>query len=188
MESLSALLPIRLQAGDSLPALQQRLRRLGAGLTAPACTAGGQATPHLSADVGVDEDDAILAGAADLLRCCFPPAVEVAVHVFGGAGLAAAHARASGAAPICWMWSQLAAAAGRAFRPGWTVLLGDDVAVGPPGWPQLLSGFVAGRPHLRCVALLDAADPGFPSFPVVSSSHLEVGAARACVLQGGNLV
>lgn len=34
--------------------------------------------------------------------------------------------------------------------------------------------FVGQQPHLRCAALLDAGDPGFPSFLAVAPSHLEV--------------
>lgn len=46
-------------------------------------------------------------------------------------------------------------------------------AVHPP--PPPAAEFVAARPHLRCVALLDASDPGFPSFPAVkSSTHLDL--------------
>ncbi|KAL4431746.1 hypothetical protein ABPG77_002962 [Micractinium sp. CCAP 211/92] len=72
------------------------------------------------------------------------------------------------------MWSELAAFAIGLHGPSWTLLLGDDVEVEPAGWPSVLADFVGQQPHLRCAALLDAGDPGFPSFLAVAPSHLEI--------------
>ncbi len=55
----------------------------------------------------------------------------------------------------------------------------------PPGWPRLVLDAFADAtntaadavniaPRLRCLALLDAADPGYPSFPVIDADHLRV--------------
>jgi hypothetical protein len=77
-------------------------------------------------------------------------------------------------APICWMWNALAAEAQDIYNPEWMILLGDDVHVEPKGWPAVLAEFLKGRPSLACAALLDEADPGFPSFLAVHSKHLQV--------------
>lgn len=52
---------------------------------------------------------------------------------------------------------------------------GDDTEMAPPGWPaQVLLPFQQ-SPDLRLLILNDAADPGFPSFPVVRvDKHVEV--------------
>ncbi|KAL4440415.1 hypothetical protein ABPG75_003416 [Micractinium tetrahymenae] len=154
--------------------LPVRLRRLGAGLLASPAREHSATQPRLCVCIGTDADDEALAGAAAALQRCFPPGVPTALRTFTDAELAEQRGRCGGAAPLCWMWSELAAFSQSCFGPCWTLLLGDDVTVEPAGWPAVLAEFVAQRPHLRCTALLDAADPGFPSFLAVSPRHLEV--------------
>ncbi|GAB4813173.1 hypothetical protein N2152v2_000219 [Parachlorella kessleri] len=81
-------------------------------------------------------------------------------------------------------------AAKRVFESDWTLLLGDDVRVEPTDWPTKLAGFAADNPHLRCIALLDKADPGFPSFLALHTSHLDAFGGRLLpdqfINQGGD--
>lgn len=40
------------------------------------------------------------------------------------------------------------------------------------------AGHVSANPQLRCIALLDTADPGFPSFLALHASHMEAFGGR----------
>jgi hypothetical protein len=66
-----------------------------------------------------------------------------------------------------------AAAADAAFLL--RTMLGDDTELQPAGWPaQVLSAFNT-NPQLMLLLLNDAADPGFPSSPVLRfDRHLEL--------------
>ena len=44
------------------------------------------------------------------------------------------------AAPICWMWGELAQLAVRNHCADFSVLLGDDVEVSPTSWAHLVTG------------------------------------------------
>lgn len=46
------------------------------------------------------------------------------------------------------------------------------------GFALLHAGKFLYDPSLHCLVLRDAADPGFPSFPVIRSSHLSIFADR----------
>jgi hypothetical protein len=82
---------------------------------------------------------------------------------------------------VCAIWRHLAQ---RAHDDGSTlmVLFGDDVVIDTPGWlSRVLSGFDA--VHARhpalpwgfgCVALHDVTHPGFPTFPVIHRTHMEI--------------
>jgi hypothetical protein len=58
---------------------------------------------------------------------------------------------------------------------------GDDTEVEPKGWPSAVVSAFAEDPQLMLLLLRDAADPGFPSFPVLRlDTHLK--------LHGGKLL
>ena len=64
----------------------------------------------------------------------------------------------SGCAPLCWMWNTLAGFAENFFRATWLLLLGDDVAVTPIGWPRLFLG------KIRISFLYNGQFPDFSFF------------------------
>jgi hypothetical protein len=188
MDSLCALVPVTSKGRSSPSHCLEGLRLLGASLSSGATD--GAPTPALSVVLGLDSDDPLVDLAEEACNC-FLPGVQTAVRVFGGGELAAQRRQCDGAAPICWMWNELALEARSAFQPlpQWMVLLGEDTRMQPAGWPALLARQVeAAGPALRCVALLDAADPGFPSFPVMHASHLQLFGMvpREFVNQGGD--
>lgn len=86
--------------------------------------------------IGLADDDTSLAGSADDIQRCSPPQVATAVRRFSAPELAAQRGRCGGAAPLCWMWGELAEQAQQAFQPQWTVLTQVEL----PGWPRLLAG------------------------------------------------
>jgi len=45
---------------------------------------------------------------------------------------------------------------------------GDDTEVTPTGWPEVVLDRFRAEPKLMCLLLRDQADPGYPSFPVIS--------------------
>lgn len=53
-----------------------------------------------------------------------------------------------------------------------TVYAGDDTEVTPVGWPGVVLDRFKAEPGLMCLLLHDKADPGYPSFPVLRSSHM----------------
>ena len=84
------------------------------------------------------------------------------------------------AGSICRIWADLAA---EAFASGvdFTVLLGDDVVMEAPCWPDAITDAFqriahdAGLPFgFGCVAFADKAFPGFPTFPVVHRLHADI--------------
>lgn len=147
MQKLAILLPIK---GSSLAAAAQRLQAVGRGLACspPGGDRSSAAAPRLFVCLGIDADDEVLAGAAGELCACFPAAEAVAVCTFGAAELSVQRERCGGAAPLCWMWNELALHAQRTFEPDWTLLLGDDTAVEPAGWPTLLAGTLPRGPPM----------------------------------------
>jgi len=55
------------------------------------------------------------------------------------------------------------------------VRTGDDTEVQPAGWPQEVLSAFEQDPQLMLLLLKDAADPGFPSFPVLRvNTHLKL--------------
>lgn len=52
---------------------------------------------------------------------------------------------------------------------------GDDIEMSPPGWPDRIIKQFQQNPDLMLLLLRDAADPGFPSFPVLRvDQHLRI--------------
>ncbi|KAI7842503.1 hypothetical protein COHA_003857 [Chlorella ohadii] len=145
------------------PGLDDPTRRSPPPATCPA----GPTEITLSLCIGVDEDDALAAEQAALQRCF--PGLQAHVTVFPLSELAPLRA---GGAPLCWMWGQLASAALREFGSDWTLLIGDDVSLEPADWATRLAEYISAHPHLRCIARLDTADPGFPSFLALHKDHL----------------
>jgi nucleoside-diphosphate-sugar epimerase len=158
----------------------------------------GSMTAHLAASVrhdplwpsmhivlGLDDDDPLLgshrSGRRRLLthmreRVCWQ----------GGAGAATASplqvislsAYKPGA--ICDYWEAMTRAANAAGCTHF-VLLGDDVHIKTAGWMTAVdaafSDIAARRglpPGFGCVAFTDTSFPGFPTFPIVTSVHLEI--------------
>jgi nucleoside-diphosphate-sugar epimerase/GT2 family glycosyltransferase len=81
---------------------------------------------------------------------------------------------------VCHIWADLAATA---FTAGcdYTVLLGDDVVLKSIGWPDLIHKEFENIATERklplgfgCVAFMDEAFPGFPTFPVIHRTHISV--------------
>lgn len=193
MQSLCILLPITSQGQRrSAELCLSGLQALGQSLI-PKDVQGSALGPSLSVCVGIDDDDDTLMHMRVGIEHAFP--AGVAVHtVFFAAADKPAHA--DGETPICWMWNRLAVAAVSLLGAEWTMLLGDDVEVRPTGWPSLLAGgiswwryyvymaitmvpilaagAIALQPALKCMALLDAADPGFPSFMAIQSTHMKL--------------
>ena len=105
---------------------------------------------------------------AGLSRC------HVSVHVF--------HYPPGSVVPI---WTDLAQAAVCAGAD-YALLLGDDVVLLSPGWPNAVHqeferiAQATGLPHgFACVAAHDESFPGFPTFPVISKVHVEAFGGRA---------
>lgn len=182
MESLCILLPLTSRGANPDQCIQA-VARLGASLLCSARPARSglshqegdghlcsSAPPALAVCIGLDADDALVQR-QEALAAALPIGIPMRTLVFDPAEQATRSARG---APLCWMWDELAAEVRRAFHPAWTLLLGDDVRLVPAGWPALLAEHAAANPHLRCIALLDVSDPGFPSFPAIDSSHLEL--------------
>lgn len=112
------------------------MRCLGTSLGASPDSTGARFQPVLSVCIGLDAGDELEQHVREL-AAAMPPSVPMHVRHFNMAEQAQ---WARGAPPICRIWSELAASAQHAFRPEWTLLLGDDVRVEPAGWPVLLAG------------------------------------------------
>lgn len=55
------------------------------------------------------------------------------------------------------------------------LLAGDDTGVQPAGWPNLVLSTFQADPQLMLLLLKDAADPGFPSCPVLRADlHMKL--------------
>ncbi|PNH10151.1 hypothetical protein TSOC_003167 [Tetrabaena socialis] len=150
---------------------------------------------HVCVCIGLDEDDGLEAHTESLLAAF--DGLDVQMVTFSAAELAA-----QPPGPLCWMWGRLAEEAVGQQAATHVLLLGDDTRIAPDGWPEtVLRRFAEGqttgpppaaesrsygvsagkqllqqrrRHPLRCLLLRDAADPGYPSFPVVAAEHLEV--------------
>jgi len=166
-ERLAILLPITSAAacgdsGEGRDAAAERILGALAALNASLGAPSGHPESEFSvvAVLGVDADDgALLSRRAELERA-LPAAARTSLVVFDPrrqprGALNAMHARLAETAVTC-CGASLA------------VLLGDDTAVEPRGWPSLVAA-AFGDPALMVMVatLVDAADPGFPSFPVL---------------------
>lgn len=184
MAVFAILLPVtsRLVSGGDYQTEGPGLAALVARLDAVA-EAVARAGPAHAATVtlGVDAGDTGLFGgvaAAPFARREVPVAVKVFPPPLVGR--------------LCAMWNALAAAAvatppGRKgglppLEPTYLLLLGDDVSVVAPAaaWgTAVVADFDAlvdagGPAHMGVVAAVDTTFPGFPTFPVVHRSHLDV--------------
>lgn len=85
-------------------------------------------------------------------------------------------------ANICGIWRNLARLAFHPYKCDYYILLGDDVMIKCPNWfDEIISEFRSLKcsiPTLPfgfgCVALLDIVAPGFPTFPIIHITHMEI--------------
>ncbi|GAX81556.1 hypothetical protein CEUSTIGMA_g8984.t1 [Chlamydomonas eustigma] len=135
----------------------------------------GDDSRSLAVVLGVDESDSVLLELIpeilDIFKSQFQAStrhsIELRVEVFMQSDLDQLPP-----GPLCWMWNKLAEVAFRELSPTAIVLLGDDTAICPRGWPGLVLEQFQADPNLMCLLLNDVADPGYPSFPVIRASHM----------------
>ncbi|KAK9866669.1 hypothetical protein WJX84_008559 [Apatococcus fuscideae] len=76
--------------------------------------------------------------------------------------------------PLCRIWEAMALKATKEHGATAFVLLGDDIHVQPVDWVQHVCSALEAQPHISCFLLNDCHEPGFPSFPVIRSKHLDI--------------
>jgi glycosyltransferase involved in cell wall biosynthesis len=85
-------------------------------------------------------------------------------------------------ANICGIWTVLSRLAYETHKCDYYILLGDDVKIKCPNWFdevnsefQSLSCYIPKLPFgFGCVALVDIVAPGFPTFPIIHKTHMEI--------------
>ncbi|KAK9841208.1 hypothetical protein WJX74_001898 [Apatococcus lobatus] len=76
--------------------------------------------------------------------------------------------------PLCRIWEEMAAVATQTYGATAFVLLGDDTDLAPFDWTNTITKALDAEPTISCLLLRDSKEPGFPSFPVLRASHLDI--------------
>ena len=85
-------------------------------------------------------------------------------------------------ANICGIWRALARHAYVTHKCDYYILLGDDIKITFSNWfDEIISGFRSLNRNIPmlpfgfgCIALLDTVAPGFPTFPIIHKTHMEI--------------
>lgn len=123
--------------------------------------------------LGIDSDDPILATVE---------AREMIKSVFSNFYVEILEFKPVKPAKICEMWNKLAESA-LADKCVYFLLYGDDVNVEVANdsstskkWPDIVhEHFITTTiPYFGCLAINDRTSPGFPTFPIVTNTHLDI--------------
>ena len=184
--SFAVLLPIT-SRGSTPVQFWHRLTSFASHLTA--ASRGDPFWPTMRIFVGLDDDDALVGldkpeernKLLSYLRtnCCWrsglsPTTTRDPIHVVSLSG------KQFRRGAICQYWSYLAGVASRAGCTHFT-LSGDDVEIKSRRWMSAfyrafddLATEINAPPGFGCVAFKDAGTPGFPTFPVLTRTHMEI--------------
>lgn len=129
--------------------------------------------------LAIDEDDPVL-------RKCDDTGVNVAEAVLLSKNITSVAIEICNQPPghVCAIWRQCAE---RAMKDGcdYFVLMGDDVVLEDEGWMRVVHAEfleISRRQHVPngfgCVAFTDITFPGFPTFPIIHRTHMDIFSGR----------